>query len=116
MTKEMLAYEDTLKDIEKTLGAVPSFMKFFPEEKLVHDWPSWKSFGKIDLESATKFCIQCRKATLWKSLGEIDLERVRFLLSTDEMIEEMLSETQGNIVPTSVKPHAAAEAAQEDSA
>lgn len=34
MTKEMLAYEDTLKDIEKTLGAVPSLMKFFPEEKL----------------------------------------------------------------------------------
>ncbi|MBU3966231.1 MAG: hypothetical protein KKG76_02480, partial [Euryarchaeota archaeon] len=45
MTKEMLEYEDTLKDIEK---------------------PSWKS------------------------LGEIDMERVRFLLSTDEMIEEML--------------------------
>ena len=92
MTKEILAYEDTLKDIEKTLGAVPIFMKFFPEEKLVHDWPSWKS------------------------LGEIDMERVRFLLSTDEMIEEMLGETQGNIVPTSTKPHATAEAAQEDSA
>ncbi len=67
MTKEMLAYEDTAKDIEKTLG-------------------------------------------------EIDMERVRFLLSTDEMIEEMLSETQGNIIPTSTKPRAAAEAAQEDSA
>jgi hypothetical protein len=88
----MSEYEDTLKDIEKTLGAVSSLMKFFSEEKLVHDWPSWKS------------------------LGEIDMERVRFLLSTDEMIEEMLSETQGNIVPTSTKPHASAEAAQEDSA
>jgi hypothetical protein len=89
MTKEMLAYEDTLKDIGKV---VPSLMKFFPEEKLVHDWPSWKS------------------------LGEIDMERVRFLLSIDEMIGEMLSENQGNIVPTSTKPHAAVEAAQEDSA
>jgi len=69
MTKEMLAYEDTLKDIEK---------------------PSWKS------------------------LGEIDRERIRFLLSTDEMIEEMLSENQGNIVPTFTKPHAIAEAAHED--
>ncbi len=76
MTKENLEYEDKFKDIEKTLGAVPT----------------------------------------WKSLGEIDLERVRFLLSTDEMIEEMLSETQGNIVRTSAKPHAAVEAAQEDSA
>jgi hypothetical protein len=32
------------------------------------------------------------------------------------MIEEMLSENQGNIVPTSAKPHAAVEVAQEDSA
>jgi hypothetical protein len=92
MTKDILSYIDTLKDIEKTLGAVPSFMKFLPEEKLVHDWPSWKS------------------------MGEIDMERVRFLLSTDEMIDEMWSETQCNIVPTFTKPHAAAEAAQEDSA
>ncbi|HLB70846.1 MAG: hypothetical protein OIN88_00515 [Candidatus Methanoperedens sp.] len=92
MTKEMLAYEDTLKDIEKTFGAVPGLMKLFPDEKLVHDWPSWKR------------------------MGEIDMERVRFLLSTDEMIEEMLSETQGNIVPMSPKPDPAAEAAQEDSA
>ncbi len=72
----MLECEDTLKDIEKTLGAVPT----------------------------------------WKSLGEIDMERVRFLLSTDEMIEEMLSENQGNIVPISAKPYATAEAAQEESA
>ena len=116
MTKEMLAYKDTLNDIEKTLGAVPSLMKFFPEEKLVHDWPSWKSFGKIDLESVTKYCIQCRKATLWKSLGEIDMERARYLLSTDELIEEMLSKTQVNIEPTSTKLHAATEAVQEESA
>ncbi len=31
----------------------------------------------------------------WKSVGEIDLERARYLLSTDEMLEEMLSKTQG---------------------
>ena len=110
----MGAYEDTLNDIEKTLGAVPSLMKFFPKEKLVHDWPSWKSSGKIDLESVAKFCIQCRGATSWKSLGEIDLERARYLLSTDEMVEKMLSETQGNVVLTPIS--AAAEAAQEESA
>jgi hypothetical protein len=89
MTKEMPAYKDTLEDIEKV---IPGLMKFFPEEKLVHDWPSWKS------------------------LGEIDMERVRFLLSIDEMIGEMLSENQGNIVPTFTKPHAPSEASQEDSA
>ena len=110
----MVAYEDTLRDIENTLGAVPSLMKFFPEEKLVHDWPSWKSSGKIDLESVAKFCIQCRGATSWKSLGEIDLERARYLLSTDEMIEGMLSETQGNVGLTPIS--VTAEAAQEESA
>jgi hypothetical protein len=92
MSKEMLVYEDTLKDIEKTFGAVPGLMKLFPEEKLVHDWPSWKS------------------------MGEIDMERVPFLLSTDKMIEEMLGENQGNSVPLSTKPDVAAEVAQEDSA
>ncbi len=116
MTREMLAYEDTLRDIENTLGAVPGLMKFFPKENLVHDWPSWKSTGKIDLYDVNKFCILCHEATLRKSLGEIDLERARYLLSTDEMIEEMLSETQGNVGLTSAKPSAAVEAAQEESA
>ncbi|MFA4934635.1 MAG: hypothetical protein WC568_02240 [Candidatus Methanoperedens sp.] len=117
MTKEMgLAYEDTLEDITMTLGAVPGLMKLFPKEKLVHDWHSWKSTGKIDLYDVAKFCTLCHEATLRKSLGEIDLERARYLLSTDEMIEEMLSETQGNVVLTPIKPSVSAEAAQEESA
>jgi hypothetical protein len=49
------------------LGKMPDFMKLFPAELLVHDISSWKS------------------------VEEIDLERVRYLLSADEMIEEMLS-------------------------
>ncbi|MCZ7396265.1 MAG: hypothetical protein ABOK23_13710 [Candidatus Methanoperedens sp.] len=109
-------YEDTLNDIEKTLGTVPSLMKFFPKEKLVHDWPSWKSHEEIELESVVKFCIQCREATSWRNLGEIDLERARYLLSTDEMVEKMLSETQGNVVPTPIKSSGGSEAAQEESA
>lgn len=112
----MGVYEDTLNDIEKTLGAVPSLMKFFPKEKLVHDWPSWKSLGEIDLENVAEFCIQCREATSWRSLGEIDLERARYLLSTDEMVEKMLSETQSNVGLTPIKPSGGAEAAQEESA
>ncbi len=73
MTKEIRTYEDTLDDIEKIMGAVPGFMKFFSREKLVHDWPSWKS------------------------LGEIDMERARYLLSADEILEEMLGETKDKI-------------------
>jgi len=64
--KEIKAYEDTLEDMRKTLGIVPDFMKVFPRELLVHDLPSWKR------------------------VGEIDVERARYLLSTDEMLEDML--------------------------
>jgi len=49
------------------LGKVPDVIKLFPRELPVHDRSSWKS------------------------VGEIDLERLRYLLSADEMIEEMLN-------------------------
>ncbi|KCZ71837.1 hypothetical protein ANME2D_01892 [Candidatus Methanoperedens nitroreducens] len=62
-------YEDTLEDIEKTLGSVPVFMKFLPKKVLIHNWSSWK---RVD---------------------EINMERVRYLLNTDEILEEMLSGT-----------------------
>ncbi len=65
-----MLYEDTLEDIEKILGFIPGFMKLFPKEVLVHDWPSWKE------------------------VGEIDMERARYLLNTDEMLEEILSAAQ----------------------
>lgn len=64
-------HEDTLGDIENTLGSVPGFMKLLPKEVLVHNWRSWKR------------------------VEEIDMERARYLLSTDEMLEEMLGKTQG---------------------
>jgi AhpD family alkylhydroperoxidase len=37
-------YEDTLKDIEKSLGIVPGFMKALPQDVLMHDWPLFKKF------------------------------------------------------------------------
>lgn len=37
-------YEDTLRDIEKTLGLVPGFMKALPKDVLVHDWILWKKY------------------------------------------------------------------------
>lgn len=65
-------YEDTLLDIEKTFGTVPEFMRLFPRESLIREWPSWKS----------------------GNLGEIDLERARYLLSEDELMEETLSQAE----------------------
>ena len=34
------------------------------------------------------------KWSSWKGLAEIDLERARYLLSTDDMLEEMLGKTK----------------------
>ncbi len=64
-------YEDALEDIEKTMGSVPVFMKYLPKKVLIHNWSSWKM------------------------VDEINMERARYLLSTDEILEEMLGETQG---------------------
>ncbi len=66
-----VSYEDTLEDIEMTMGSVPVFMKFLPKKTLIHNWSSWKS------------------------VEEINMERARYLLSTDEMLEEMLGKTPG---------------------
>ncbi len=67
-------------------------MKVFTAEKLVREWPSWKN----------------------DNLGEIDLERAGYLLSTDEILEEILSKTKDNVVITPIKP--IAEASQEETA
>ena len=70
--KKMGVYEDTLEDIERTFGTIPGFMRLFPRESLIHDWPSWKRDNP----------------------GELELERARFLLNENELLEEMLSKTQ----------------------
>ena len=64
-------HEDTLEDIEKTIGSVPVFMRYLPKKVLIHNWSSWKM------------------------VDEINMERARYLLSTDEILEEMLDKTQG---------------------
>jgi len=69
-----VSYEDTVDDIEKTMGSVPGFMRFLPRKELIHNWSSWK---KVD---------------------EINMERARYLLSTHEMSEEMLGETQDKLL------------------
>jgi len=37
-------YEDTLKDIETTLGLVPGFMKALAEDVLIQEWPLMKKY------------------------------------------------------------------------
>jgi AhpD family alkylhydroperoxidase len=37
-------YEDTLKDIQKSFGIVPGFMKGLPQDVLIHDWPLMKKY------------------------------------------------------------------------
>lgn len=59
-----VSYEDTLEDIEETMGSVHVFMRSLPKKGLTHNWSSWK---KVD---------------------EINMERARYLLSTDELSEE----------------------------
>jgi hypothetical protein len=66
-----VSYEDTLEDIEKTIGSVSVFMKSLPRKTLINNWSSCKM------------------------VEEINMERERYLLNTDEMFEEMLSKTQG---------------------
>lgn len=37
-------YEDTLKDIETSMGIVPEFMKALPKDVLIQDWPLMKKY------------------------------------------------------------------------
>ncbi|MCL7413800.1 MAG: hypothetical protein M8353_09320 [ANME-2 cluster archaeon] len=57
-----VSYEDTLEDIEKSMGSVPVFMRYLPKKELMHNWSSWKM------------------------VDEINMERARYLLSTDEIL------------------------------
>ena len=48
-------YEDTLKDIEKTLGIVPGFMKGIPQDVLVQEWPEFKKYQLGDSQIPAKY-------------------------------------------------------------
>ncbi len=65
-----VSYEDTLENIEKTMGSVPVFMRSLPKKVLIHNWSSWKM------------------------VDEINMERARYLLSTDEILEEKFGKGQ----------------------
>ena len=37
-------YDETLTDIESTIGQVPGFMAAVPKDALVHEWPVFKQY------------------------------------------------------------------------
>ncbi len=48
-------YEDTLEDIESTLGIVPGFMKALPREVLIQEWPLFKKYNFEETEIPAKY-------------------------------------------------------------
>lgn len=51
----MSKYEDTIKDIEKTFGMVPDFMKAMPKDVLVADWALWKKYSLEESNIPAKY-------------------------------------------------------------
>jgi AhpD family alkylhydroperoxidase len=43
-TTPSVNYDETLSDIEETIGLVPGFMAAVPEDALVHEWPVFKQY------------------------------------------------------------------------
>jgi AhpD family alkylhydroperoxidase len=48
-------YEDVLKDIEKTLGIVPGYMKALPKDVLIHDWALYKKYSIEESKIPAKY-------------------------------------------------------------
>jgi AhpD family alkylhydroperoxidase len=54
-SEEMGKYEDTLKDIETTLGIVPGFMKALAEDVLIQEWPLFKKYSLGESKIPAKY-------------------------------------------------------------
>lgn len=48
-------YDETLTDIEETLGIVPGFMAAVPEDVMVHEWPVFKQYALGESEIPPKY-------------------------------------------------------------
>jgi len=51
----MAKYEDTIKDIEKTLGIIPGFMKALPKDVLIQEWPLFKTYNFTETKIPGKY-------------------------------------------------------------
>ena len=48
-------YEETLEDIEETLGMIPGFMEALPEDVLIQEWPLFKTYNFEETEIPAKY-------------------------------------------------------------
>ena len=48
-------YEDTLEEIEETLGMVPGFMRALSENVLIQEWPLFKKYNFEETEIPAKY-------------------------------------------------------------
>ena len=48
-------YEDTIEDIEKSLGFFPGFMKALPKEALIQEWPLFKRYTLEETDIPAKY-------------------------------------------------------------
>lgn len=51
----MAEYEETLKEIEETMGIVPGFMKALPENVLIQEWPLFKKYNFEETQIPAKY-------------------------------------------------------------
>ena len=86
-------YEETLKDIENTLGVIPAFMKTLPRDFLIREWPLFKIYNfekkkilskyKERISLATSASIRCPYCILFN----VGLNHVND--ATDDGFEEV---------------------------
>ena len=62
------SYQETLTDIEDTVGFVPGFMEAVPEDALVHEWPVFKQYtlGESDIPPKYRELMQLAVAATQK--------------------------------------------------
>lgn len=56
MATQFQNFDETVTDIEDTLGTVPEWMEGIPEEDLVREWPTFKHFlfGDWEMDPKTR--------------------------------------------------------------
>ena len=91
-------YEDTLKEIETTMGLVPGFWKALAEDVVIHEWPLFKKYVLGESKIPAKYRemiglavaanIKCPYCTLFHTgaaqmngAGDDELQEIYFLAS-----------------------------------
>lgn len=56
MATQQQPHDETVTDIEETLGIVPGYLDALPEQELVNEWPNMKRFlfGETEIDPKTR--------------------------------------------------------------